>query len=277
VEKQGFYAALKRVQLEQTFDLDVTLSHQGEVREVVNVVESPPAIGPEQTASQEQLTGVDIIDIPYPVTRDYRNVLNYIPSVVNDLTGQPHVAAAETYETLALLDGFNVTQPANGQLLIRVSTDAFRSINVQTSRYSAEYGKGSGGVIDLVTGIGDDRFRFITTDFIPSVQNKKGLELDKVTPRFTVSGPIRKGKVWFFDGADGEYDNIVVPELSSGQDHDTFWRVGNLGKLQANLTSRNILTTSFDYNLSRNQFGVIAAESALGEPGHPRAGLSGQW
>jgi Carboxypeptidase regulatory-like domain len=258
VEKQGFYAALKRVQLEQTFDLDVTLSHQGEVREVVNVVESPPAIDPEQTASQEQLTGVDIIDIPYPVTRDYRNVLNYIPSVVNDVTGQPHVAGAETYETLALLDGFNVTQPANGQLLIRVSTDAFRSINVQTSRYSAEYGKGSGGVIDLVTGIGDDRFRFITTDFIPSVQNKKGLELDKVTPRFTVSGPIRKGKVWFFDGADGEYDNIVVPELSSGQDHDTFWRVGNLGKLQANLTSRNILTTSFDYNLSRNQYSGLS-------------------
>lgn len=129
---------------------------------------------------------------------------------------------------------------------------------MQTSRYSAEYGKGSGGVIDLVTGIGDDRFRFITTDFIPSVQNKKGLELDKVTPRFTVSGPIRKGKVWFFDGADGEYDNIVVPELSSGQDHDTFWRVGNLGKLQANLTSRNILTTSFDYNLSRHQYSGLS-------------------
>jgi Carboxypeptidase regulatory-like domain/TonB dependent receptor/TonB-dependent Receptor Plug Domain len=272
VEKQGFYATVQSVQVGQTFDLDVVLSHQREVREVVNVVESPPAIDPQQTSSQEQLTGLDVINIPYPVTRDYRNVLNYIPGVINDVTGQPHVAGAETYQTLALLDGFNVSQPANGQLLIRVSSDAFRSINVQTSRYSAEYGKASGGVIDLVTGIGDDHFRFVATDFIPSVQNKKGLELDKVTPRFTLSGPIRKSRIWFFDGADGEYDNIVISELPRGQDHDIFWRVGNLAKLQANISSRNILTTGFDYNLSRDQYSGLSllsppsASPAIAEP-----------
>jgi len=141
VEKQSFYAALQGVQMGQTFDLNVTLSHQGEVREVVNVVESPPAIGPEQTASQEQLTGVDIIDIPYPVTRDYRNVLNYIPSVVNDLTGQPHVAGAETYETLALLDGFNVTQPANGQLLIRFPLTPFAPSTCKPAAIPPSMGK----------------------------------------------------------------------------------------------------------------------------------------
>jgi hypothetical protein len=33
---------------------------------------------------------------------------------VQDSSGQPHVAGAQTYQTLTLLDGFNVTQPANG-------------------------------------------------------------------------------------------------------------------------------------------------------------------
>src|SRR5437588_4438483 len=205
VEKPGFYASffvVPAIAARQSLSVDVTLSHTREVREVVNVVESPPAIDPAQTSSQEQLTGVDIINIPYPVTRDYRNVLNFIPSVVQDVNRQPHVAGAETYQTLAWLDGFDVTQPANGQLLIRVSTDAFRSINVQTSRYSAEYGKGSGGIIDMTTGIGDDHFRFAATDFIPSVQDRRGITLDKLTPRLTLSGPIRKGRVWFFDAAD---------------------------------------------------------------------------
>jgi hypothetical protein len=40
--------------------------------------------------------------------------LNFIPGVVQDSSGQPHVAGAQTYQTLTLLDGFNVTQPANG-------------------------------------------------------------------------------------------------------------------------------------------------------------------
>ncbi len=249
VEKQGFYAmVLPAVQVGATANVDVTLSHLQEVREVINVVESPPAIDPAQTQSQEQITGRDIINLPYPTTRDYRNALNFIPQVVNDVYGQPHVAGSETYQTLTLLDGFNVTQPADGSLLIRVSPDSLRSIDVQSSRYSAEYGKGSGGVLSLNTGIGDDHYRFSATNFIPSVQNKKGLKFDKVDPRFTFSGPLRKGKIWFFDSPDGEFDNIVIPELPAGADTDHAWRFGNLAKLQTRLTSRDILTTSFNIN-----------------------------
>jgi hypothetical protein len=158
VEKEGFYAVTTVVQVGATADVDITLSALQEVKEVVNVVESPPAVDPEKTQAQEQLTGMDIINIPYPVTSDYRNVLNFIPGVQQDSSGQPHLAGAESYQALTLFDGFNVTQPSNGQLLIRVATDALRSIHVETSRYSAEYGKGSGGVLELNTGTGDDRY-----------------------------------------------------------------------------------------------------------------------
>ncbi|HEX9112188.1 MAG TPA: TonB-dependent receptor [Terriglobales bacterium] len=249
VEKQGFYSAvLPTVQAGAAANIDVTLSHQQEVREVVDVVESPPAIDPAQISGQEQLTGVDIVNLPYPTTRDYRNALNFVPGVVNDVFGQPHIAGSETYQTLTLLDGFNVTQPANGQLLLRVSPDALRSLDVEPTRSSAEYGKGSGGVLSLNTGIGDDHFRYSGTNFIPSVQNKKGLTLDKVAPRFTVSGPIRKGKMWYFDSPDGEYDHIVIPELPNGADSDRFWRFGNLAKAQTHFTDRDIFTASFNIN-----------------------------
>ena len=249
VEKQGFYAAVEpNLQPSETSNVDVTLSHQQEVREVVQVVESPPAIDPAQVSSKEELSGLDIIDLPYPTTNDYRNVLNFIPGVVQDNFGQPHVAGGETFQTQTVLDGFNVTQPANGQLLVRVSTDAFRSIAVEPGREPAEYGKGSGGVLSLNTGIGDDHYRFVATDFTPSLQNKKGVALDQWTPRFAVSGPIQKNKVWFFDGADAFYDNLVIPQLPSGSDADKSWTASNLAKLQANVSSRDILTTAFLYN-----------------------------
>jgi len=246
VEKEGFYVfTLPTLQTSGT--LEVALAHQQEVRETVSVVESSPAIDPSQVSSQEQLSGLDIINIPYPSTRDYRYVLNYIPGVVLDQSAQPHIAGAETYQTLILLDGFDVTQPANGQLLVRVSTDALRSVNVETSRLPAEYGKEPAGILGLETGIGDDHYRFAATNFLPSFQSKKGLALDKVAPRFTFSGPIDKGKIWFFDGLDGEYDNVIIPELRTG-DSDTIWRASNLAKLQTNVTPRDIVTTSFLVN-----------------------------
>jgi len=255
-EKEGFYVlSLSAVQNSGT--LEIALTHLQEIRETVDVVESSPAIDPSQVAAQEQLTGLDIINIPYPNTRDYRYVINYIPEVVLDQNAQPHIAGAETYQTLVLFDGFNVTQPANGQLLVRVSTDALRSVSVEDSRVPVQYGKGPAGVLALETGIGDDHYRFAATNFFPSFQNKNGWTLDKVNPRFTVSGPIQKGRIWFFDGLDGEYDNVFVLQLPTNEGPppirrqffaDTLWRLGNLTKLQANVTRRDIVTTSFLVN-----------------------------
>lgn len=244
VEKEGFYVLDLR-SIETSGTLEVALSHQQEVRETVNVVESTPSIDLEQVSANEQLSGIDIINIPYPNTRDYRYALPFIPGVIMDQNNQIHVAGAEPSQTVTIFDGFNVTQPANGQLLLRVSTDAIRQVNAETSRLPAQFGKTGAGVLDIETGIGDDHFRFAATNFIPSVQNKKGWALDKVDPRFTFSGPIKKGKVWFFDGIDGEYDNVIIPELPAGEDTDHIWRLGNIAKVQAKLTPRDILSTSF--------------------------------
>jgi TonB dependent receptor/Carboxypeptidase regulatory-like domain len=262
VEKEGFYA-LDRAEMEiaATSTLEVTIAHQQEFQEVIDVHESPPAIDPGQISSQESLSGLDLVNMVFPTPHDYRNAINFVPGVVQDQSGQPHVAGAETYQTVTLLDGFNVTQPANGQLLVRVSTDAFRSMQIEPSREPAEEGKGSGGVISLNTGIGDDHFRFWATNFIPSVQDKHGLRFDQFLPLFTFSGPIVKHKIWFYNAFDGEYDNTVYTQLPVGADNDQTLRVGNLTKLQSNITSRNILTSSFLINALHDQYAYLSPES----------------
>ncbi|HUO15423.1 MAG TPA: carboxypeptidase regulatory-like domain-containing protein [Verrucomicrobiae bacterium] len=262
VQKPGFYEVTQSdVQMAPGGTVEVAMSHQQEVREVVNVKESPPEIDAAQVSAQESLSGIDIIDIPYATTNDYRNVLNYIPGVVQDQSGQPHVAGAETYQTETLLDGFNVTQPANGQLLVRISTDSFRSIQVEPAREPAEYGKGPGGVLSLNTGVGDDHFRFLATDFIPSVQDKHGLRFDEIVPRLTFSGPIEKGKAWFYDAFDGGFTNVVYTELPVGQDNDHVLRIGNLFKVQTNVTNRDILTTRFLINHLNDEYDGLSPYS----------------
>jgi len=259
VEKIGFYALVQSdVQVGTTANVDVTLSHQQEAREVVNVVESSLAIDPAQISTKEELTGAEIVDIPYPGTHDYRNALLFIPGVTPDAFGQAHVAGAETYQTLVLLDGFNVTQPANGQLTVRTSVESFHSIAVAPSREPAEFGKGSGGVLALNTRMGNDHFQITSTDFTPGVQTIKGISIGQWVPLVTMSGPIHKGKMWFIDSLDGEYDNDITKQLPSGSDTDHVWRVDNLAKLQSNLTTRNIVTLSFLSNYYHDQYAGLS-------------------
>jgi hypothetical protein len=146
------------------------------------------------------------------------------------------------------LDGFNVSHPVSGVLGLRVSVDALRSIELQSSRYSAEHGKGSGGVLSLITGMGDDRFRFSATNFVPAVQTRKGISIDSWTPRATVSGPLRKKRAWFFQAADAEYNLDIIEELPPGADRNSSWRLGSLSKAQVNLNDSNILSGTFLVN-----------------------------
>lgn len=249
VEKEGFFAFTQpAVHVGETSAVDVILNHTREFSEKVNVVYSPPAIDPAKTQSSETLTSDDIIDLPFAVTRDIRYALPLVPGVLQDSTGQLHVDGASTRQVLDDIDGFNVSDPATGQFQTRISVDALRSASVTDSRYSTEFGKGSGGVISLRTGMGDDHWRLTGTDFLPGLDTRRGLHFSNWTPRGILSGPIRPGKAWFMDALDGEYDLTLYTELPPNADRYSVWRGSNLSKAQFNLAQNNNLTTSFLVN-----------------------------
>jgi hypothetical protein len=249
VEKEGFFAVTQPgILVGEVASVEVTLNHIREFSEQVNVVYSPPAIDPAKTQASETLSSEEIIDLPYPVTRDIRYALPMLPGVLQDSTGQLHVDGASTRQVYDQIDGFNVSDPATGQFQTRVSVDALRSVDVASSRYSTEFGKSSGGVISLHTGTGDDHWRMMGTDPFPGLQNRKGLSVNNWTPRGLLSGPIRTGKAWFMDALEGEYDLAIYNELPAGADHNSVWRASNLSKVQVNLAPKNNLTVSLLLN-----------------------------
>lgn len=249
VEKEGFYAVdLADLRVGDVADVEITLNHQQGFAETMDVVYSPPAIDPAETASSEILTSREIIHLPYSTSRDIRNLLPFIPGVVQGVSGNVHVNGSAADQVLSQLDGFNVTHPTTGLFDIRVSVDALRTVEVQSSRYSAEFGKGSGGLLALATAMGDDRYRLSATNFIPSLQNARGVTIDNWTPRATFSGPIRKKRSWFINATDAEYNIDVVKELPAGADRSHALRLSNLSKLQFNLTASNILTAGLLVN-----------------------------
>ena len=245
IEKEGFYASTTDIRVDEASSLEVTIYHQQEIAETVNVYDSPPAIDPDRTTNAQIVTSREILMVPYPSTRDYRKALPLIPGVLADATDQIHLGGSATYQVSDRLDDFNIRHPVSGLLEMRINPDALRAIEAQSSRSSAQYGKGSGGTLNLTTGMGDDRYRFSATNFFPSLQNNKGLNLSEWTPRATFSGPILKNRAWFFDGVGVSYNLAIVPELPEGADRASSWHIDNLLKAQFNLSERNILTTSF--------------------------------
>jgi hypothetical protein len=259
VEKPGFYQASENQADPHRQTVEVALAHEQMVRQEVNVVSSTPGIDPEQTSDKSTFNTPEIVDIPYPTSRDIRNLLPFTPGVVQDETGQVHVAGSETYATLDLLDGFDIRSPVSGELAMRVSADAVRSIDTETTRYPVEFGKATGGVIAFYTGMGDNKFRFNTTDFLPSFRENQGLRFDKFVPRVTFSGPIARNRSWFFDGLELEYDNIYITELPANADTNHLLRGSNLIKAQVNLTSSNILSGGFLFNGYHSPYNGISS------------------
>lgn len=251
-EKEGFYpVTVDAVCAGETESLEITLNHLLEFSETVNVAESPPGIEITKTVAEERLNTREIVTLPYPTTRDIRNALPLMPGVLQDATGQVHVHGSATPQIFDQLDGFNITSPFSGTLQLRVSVDALRAVEIQDSRLSTEFGKGSGGVLGQVTGMGDDRVRLSATDFIPSFQNRKGIHINNWTPRATLSGPLSKGKAWYLLATDGEYGLDIIQELPDGADRSSLWRVGQLAKAQVNLTPANLLTAGVVFNRLR--------------------------
>ena len=121
-------------------------------------------------------------------------------------------------QVLYTLDGFMINDPLTGRLESRLSVEAVRAFELRSGSLPAEYGKGAAGVFAVRTEPGADKIRYTGTNFVPGLEQHKGLTIGAWTPRFGVSGPIRKGRAWISDSIDIQYSNTIVDELEKGRD-----------------------------------------------------------
>ena len=237
--------------------LTIRLNHLQEFADKIDVTYSPPAIDPQQTSERKELTNTEVESVPYPAPQDFRNALPLFNGVVQDNAGRVHINGGDTNQANYTLDGFNISDPVTGRLETRVNIETIQSIDLENSRYAADNGRGSAGVVDLKTKMGDDRWRFGGTNFLPGVTNDGGWYINKWTPRLEFSGPISKGRAWFHNGFDAFYSMDSIHGLPHGANRTSGLTTSDLSRFQVNLTPANILTASFLYNLAdTNRYGL---------------------
>ena len=154
VERQGYYAIKERpLHIDAAQELSLTISSVREVFQSVNVDDQPSPVDVAQTRNQERLTGTEVNDLLYPSSHSLRNSMQLMPGVVEDASGSLHFNGSQENQVLYLLNGFNITDPVSGQFHSVLAVEGIRSLDYSSGRDSAEFGKGSAGVLAISTVI----------------------------------------------------------------------------------------------------------------------------
>ena len=140
-----------------------------------------------------------------PTNRDINSYLLLAPAVhPTGPRGAYSIAGSVSYENLFLVNGVTVNENLRGQANDLYIEDAIQETNIATAGVSAEYGRFSGGVVNVVTKSGGNQFTgsfretFTTTigatpcedTAIAADPRTKSPREQLVPTRSTVGGPV---------------------------------------------------------------------------------------
>jgi len=252
------------VDLDATFHLDISLELAGRRDSVVVTEAAPVAVETASTQLGEAVSGQAIAAVALN-GRSFTDLLALQPGIVPTTTQQPDsIVMAGVTVAIApsgslnpgnqsiggqredangfMVNGGDVKELMNGGTSIVPNLDSIAEFRILTNSFDAEYGNSSGGIVNVVTNSGGNRFHGSAFEFLRNTvldarsffspersfyrQNQLGA---------TLGGPLRRNHVFFF----GDYQAtrqsqgidtglIPVPSLADRQ--------GDLSDLARSLT-----------------------------------------
>ena len=244
VEVQGFKGVTRTgivLQVQDRLRVDFTLQ-VGSVSEQITVRDAAPLLQSESSALGNVIESQQIADLPLN-GRDYTQLIALTTGVTKiaesgiGLNGGSSTAsngnaggAFAVNGTRGLLnnfilDGIDNNSNDNGAQVLKTSVDAIQEFKVQTSNYSAEFGRSGGAVINATIKSGTNGFHGTVFDFLRNdVLDARGFfeqADDKKAPfrqnqfGFTFGGPIKRNKIFFFTDYQGTRIGTAVTDIST--------------------------------------------------------------
>lgn len=220
---QGFVAKEVfevRVGLGQIKKVDFALPLAG-VAESVTVTAETPLVDVRQSARQTNIRAEQVELLPQG--RDFTTLVTQAPGAnTESKLGGLSIDGASAGENRYIIDGIETTDIQDGTSGQNLITDFVEEVQVKSSGYTAEFGGAPGGVINAVTKSGTNNFHGTATfnyegsnlegDRRPSLrQNLTNSDVaeyvsypkddrTRIEPAFSMGGPLKRDRVWFFAG-----------------------------------------------------------------------------
>jgi hypothetical protein len=238
VEAAGFKKETLKdvvVQVDQITHLDASLQI-GSVAETIEVSgAATPLLESDRSTLSNVIDSEVISNIPLN-GRQYLDLALLTPGVLPSSTGTQgggfNVSGARSQSNIFLLDGVsNIDTQISSALGNFRITDAVQEFAVQTSVATAEFGRGTGGQVNIVTKSGTNQFHGTAFEYLRNsvldaadfFTNKNGgtkNPLHRNQYGGTFGGPVLKDKLFFFASYEGfrqvapQVSNIRVPSPS---------------------------------------------------------------
>jgi hypothetical protein len=236
----------------QNLQLDITLLPQGVTVDpvVVTAIETP-AVDTTRTVVGGTVTTHEIESLPVATrspldliftlpgvseealsTRDLAEDRNTNPANTPEESGTFSLSGGPAYSNNITIDGLDNNDDRAARERFQPSIEAVEEVQVITNQFSAEYGRASGGRINIRTRGGSNKYRgrffyFFRNDiFNANTSNNQArgiprLPLEQHNPGFTFSGPLRlplydgRKRTFFFaaDEYDPTFDSATIDTL----------------------------------------------------------------
>jgi outer membrane receptor for ferrienterochelin and colicin len=277
----------------QARQLDAAMSGAAQLTEAIVVTATGESLqNVSQTPQAAATFGKTLVDL-LPAGRTVNQIVALSPGVQpngpskNSDTGLSNitVSGAPTYENLFLVNGVVMNENIRGQAFDLFIEDAIEETTTATGGVSAEFGRFSGGVINVLTKSGGNDFSGSArvTANNQSWEEKRlnpttgqdAPQLDKTVPTYelTLGGPVLRDRLWFFlAGRDREFEEsrnttttgIAFPFVQDQQRYEA--------KLTATLTPRHSLLANYSEidTAETNVFGAVYDLDSVGERQTPQ-------
>ena len=245
------------VSLGKDTTLDVVMKPAAVSAEIV-VSANAPVLDTTSTTLGTNLNTRSIETLPSG--RNYASVVQVTPGVSSDANpGNANQSTISVYgssgaENSFFIDGVNTTNVEYGFQGKELNFEFISEIDVKTGGYEAEYGRSTGGIVNVITKSGGNAFSGDVFSYYDSdsfqANTKSVVSTAGTQTGFTrkdygvdVGGYILKDRLWFF-GAYDRVDNSIDSSLPSGP-HE--------GEVVTSKSRRNLGSGKLTYNLFAGQ------------------------
>jgi hypothetical protein len=278
-----------RVALGGTSSYDFTLEPSSGAAQLGEIV----VTGARQSLDFNKTTtglSVDLEELvkELPVARSITAVTLLAPGTAegdNAFGSLPSISGASVAENAYYINGLNITNFANFLGASVVPFDFYRSVEVKTGGYSAEFGRATGGVVNAVTKSGTNDFTVgLHANWAPDSLREQSPDtyaarnaLDKADATSYVielGGPIIRDRLFFYgitELRDVEYSDSSITGLSTSvqSSDDPFYGVKLDGYITQNHrleftyldTTRETTVDTYAFNPSTDTTGAYQAST----------------
>ena len=186
-----------------------------------------------------------------PLANDrFQEVLPLLPGVIRGPRGRLNFNGTRASQSALLVNGSTATDPVTGQFSFDMPVKAVESIQVHTIPYSAEFGRVTGSVANVITHAGTNRWDVDFDNPIPSLRFRGGTiqGINSATPQVQVSGPLRKGRAWISQGFGYRFVRSRVKDtVFPGEDEEILLGVDIFTQLDLKLSAMHSLAATFSF------------------------------